>query len=479
LVKLQVLSPRQRKLRVLLAGTAISVLAAAFPSPWLTTRAAALATSTWTAARAPLPTNADHTFAQVNSVACPAVSTCTAVGSYTGSAGYQGLLLTKSGSSWTAVQAPLPAGAAADPYAILGSVACPSVSECIVAGRYFDAAGNLEGLLLTGSGSSWTAIQAPFPPGAATNPDVHLSGLACAPASNECAAVGSYDDASTGGQQGLLLTGSGVSWASAKAPVPSGASGFPRVDIRAVTCPAASECVAVGSYLDSETDTQSLVVTGFGSSWSAVEAPLPGGASDVGDTGLETVACSSVSACGAFGVYPGGHGGWLLTGSGASWTAADAPLPPNGELTNSLDAAYCHGVSPCTVVGSYDGTNGLDGEALTGSRSSWAATETPLPGNAAVDPETSLNSVSCVSAGTCLAVGTYTTASGKDRGVLISGASSSWSAIESALPRGGGPGSNSSLLDGACARKASSCVAVGYYADQYGNDQGLLLTGPP
>jgi hypothetical protein len=470
-------SPRLRMLKVLIAAE-IPVLAAASPSHMLTTEAAALATNTWTAAQAPLPANADHTFAQVNSVACPAVSACTAVGSYTGSAGYQGLLLTKSGSSWKAVQAPLPAGAAADPYAILGSVACGSVSVCVVAGRYFDAAGNLQGLLLTGSGSSWTAIQAPLPPGAATNPDVQLSGLACAPASSECAAVGSYVDASTG-QQGLLITGSGTSWTTVKAPVPAGADGFPRVDVKAVTCPAASECVAVGSYLDSDTSIQSLVLTGVGSSWSVIEAPLPSGASTVGDTGLATVACSSVSACGAFGTYPEGHGGWLLTGAGTSWTATDAPLPPNGELTNSLNAAYCHSASPCTVVGSYDGTNGLDGEALTGSRSSWAATETALPGNAAVDPQTSLNSVSCVSTGTCLAAGTYTTASGKGQGVLISGASSSWLAIESPLPRGVGPSSNSSLSDGACARKASSCVAVGYYTDQNGNDQGLLLAGPP
>jgi hypothetical protein len=37
--------------------------------------------TTWTAARAPLPANADHTFAQLSSVACPSAPACTAVGS--------------------------------------------------------------------------------------------------------------------------------------------------------------------------------------------------------------------------------------------------------------------------------------------------------------------------------------------------------------------------------------------------------------
>ena len=55
------------------------------------------------------------------------------------------LLVTGSGTSWTAAEAPLPANAAADPGAGLGSVACPSASSCVAAGVYTDSSGNLAG----------------------------------------------------------------------------------------------------------------------------------------------------------------------------------------------------------------------------------------------------------------------------------------------------------------------------------------------
>ena len=87
-------------------------------------------------------------------------------------------------------------------------------------------------------------------------------------------------------------------------------------------------------------------------------------------------------------------------------------------------------------------------------------------------------SVACASAAACLVAGSYHTASGNVAGLLISGAASSWSAIVAPVPSNAGPGTASEQAV-ACAKKASACVAVGYYHDKTGNDQGLLLTGPP
>ena len=77
------------------------------------------------------------------SVACPSASSCVTAGSYSDSSGdIQAVLVTGSGTSWTAAEAPLPANAAADRYAFLGSVACPSASSCVAAGVYADSSGN-------------------------------------------------------------------------------------------------------------------------------------------------------------------------------------------------------------------------------------------------------------------------------------------------------------------------------------------------
>jgi hypothetical protein len=87
-------------------------------------------------------------------------------------------------------------------------------------------------------------------------------------------------------------------------------------------------------------------------------------------------------------------------------------------------------------------------------------------------------SVACASAAACLVVGSYDTASNNLVGLLISGAASSWSVIAAPVPSNGGT-STAAAQAVACAKRASACVAVGYYRDKSGNDQGLLLTGPP
>ena len=120
----------------------------------------------------------------------------------------QGLLLTGSGSAWTAIQAPLPANASTNATLIgeLNSVACPSMSQCVAAGIYTGKSSNEQGLLLTGPGSLWTATQAPLPANATTSPpDAQLEPLACA-STSECVAAGKYFSGS--GIDGLLVTGS-------------------------------------------------------------------------------------------------------------------------------------------------------------------------------------------------------------------------------------------------------------------------------
>lgn len=460
--------------------------AAVAATPLLAAKVQAASASTWTTRQVPLPVNADHTFAQLYSVACPSASACTAVGSYTGSAGYQGLLLAKSGSLWTASQAPLPAGAAADPYTRLTSVACASASACVAGGTYNEPSGAVQGLLLTGSGGSWTAVVPPLPAGAASPPVFDPYTAACT--STSCLVGGFYVDQS-GDTQGLLLTGSGSSWTAIEAPLPPGAATNPFAGIGAATCSTASKCTAVGTYSDTGGQLQGLLLAGSGSSWTATKAPVPANANTNNPIGaLSSVACSSASRCTVVGSYTDQSyrtGGLLLTGSGTSWTATQAPLPANARPNESagLNAVACPPAFPCAAVGSYiSGTAspGQTGLLLTGSGSSWTPAESPLPGNANIDPESSLSSLACTSADTCVAIGSYQTASYNTRPMLVSGTGSSWSAIEAPLPRNGGASPPAyQLLQVACARKATTCVAVGTYPDQAGNNQALLLTGPP
>ena len=127
-------------------------------------------------------------------VACSSASSCTAVGTADGS----GLLVTGSGTSWVATEAPGNNG-----NALLASVACPSSSLSCVAAGYYGDLNVAEPLLVTGSGTTWTGVDVPLPVDA--NPGIGLEAAVCgSPLS--CVAVGFYDFPDS---EGLLLTGPG------------------------------------------------------------------------------------------------------------------------------------------------------------------------------------------------------------------------------------------------------------------------------
>jgi len=249
-------------------------------------------------------------------VTCPSATECVAVGSYSDSVGdVQGLLVTGQRSSWTATQAPLPGGATRS-FASLSDVACPSATICAATGEYFDSAARQEqGLLLTGHGSSWTAIKAPLPPGAT---GVTLGDVAC-PSAATCAAMGGYLD-SAGHQQGLLLAGHGSSWTATKAPLPAmavAATSSTGPFFSGLACPSTATCVATGAYIDPAGNEQGLLFTRHGPAWTLIKTPLPvGGVARYGN-GLGSVACPS-ARCAIAGFYydSSAEQGLLLTGPG-------------------------------------------------------------------------------------------------------------------------------------------------------------------
>ena len=379
----------------------------------------------WTAAEAPLPADAQSdTGEELSGVSCPSASQCVAVGNYdVADQGGFGLLLTDSGGSWTAAQAPLPANAdSGAANATLSAVSCPAVSQCVAVGTYDDTAGVAQGLVVTSSDGSWTAQEAPVPANAAVRSGMYLAQLfaVSCPSASQCVAVGEYSD-SQGQWQPYLLTLSNGSWTAAEAPIPDNGVGGGWVT--GVSCPSAAQCVAVGDYGAGGAGYLGMVLTSSDGSWTAATAPLPANNAEAGDT-VSVVSCPAVSQCVAVGNYgpsTNGQMGLLLTDSDGSWTAAEAPLAANGANGGELGlpGVSCGAVSQCVAVGAYYDTTGGEwqqGLLLTGSGSSWSAAQAPLPANAQIMDNTvttgSAVAVSCPSAAQCVAVGNYTATSG-------------------------------------------------------------------
>ncbi len=333
--------------------------------------------STWTATTAPLPASAAaNPGARIMSVACASSGTCVAVGQYAAAKSDDALLVTGHGSAWSGRSAPLPADAAARPAAGLVSVACPAATSCTAVGSYLDDLGNRQGMLVTLRGTTWKATRAPLPAGA-TVPGAELSAVAC-PAATGCVAVGLYSADTAGFQVG----GAGPAWAATATPLPARAASSPATTFPGLACQQGT-CVAVGSYTDGAGSRQGLIVSGHGSAMTATTAPLPKGAAPTqGSPGarLTSVACPSATACVAVGEYTDTSGDaqtLLLTGAGSAWMTARAPVPSNARTVGSqaqgalappaLTFVTCPAAATCVAVGSYPAARlGMQGFIVSG-----------------------------------------------------------------------------------------------------------------
>jgi hypothetical protein len=426
-------------------------------------------------------------FVQLTSVSCAATGYCGAVGKYVDSSDHaQGVLLTQTAGTWAAgVNPTLPAGAGTEG-AEVTSVSCALAGNCSAVGSYADDSGNEQGLLLTQSGGTWaTGVKATLPAGAATNPSVQLFSVSCASAGN-CSAVGNYVD-SSGHSQGVLLTQSAGTWASGvEVTLPAGAGTEPLVAVLSVSCSSAGNCSAVGRYVDGSNSFQGLLLTESDGTWAAgVKATPPAGAGANPNDRLLSVSCSSAGNCSAVGDYFDGNGrqGMLLTQSAGTWATGVQATPPANAGTNpfvTLSSVSCASAGNCGAVGTYlDGSSHFRGLLLTQSSGTLGAgIEAALPAGAGTNPGVSLNSVSCASVGNCSAVGHYAENSGNQRGVLLTESSGTWAqGIEAGLPAGAGTDPHVSLNSVSCAF-AGNCSAVGDYSDSSDRQQGLLLSTP-
>jgi hypothetical protein len=335
-----------------------------------------------------------------------------AIGQYSDPTGaFHGLIEMLSGTTWTNIDAPLPANGAPGNYSVLTALACSAVGSCVAIGYYLDASGNSASLIETLSGGTWTATDAPFPANAYSTPNVNLDAVACA-AVGSCVVVGIYADTNNT-SQGLIETLSGGTWTATEAPLPANADSTPYPNFVSVTCPAIDSCVAIGIYSRPGYNQEGLIERLSGGTWTATQAPVPANAEVGHYTALNAVACSAIDSCVAIGHYfdmNNNEQGLIETLSGGTWTPSEARVPANAYSTPYTDLNFlaCPAVGSCVAIGFYLDTNTNQQSLVeTLSGGTWTATEAPLPANASSTPYTELAGMACPAVGSCVAVGSY------------------------------------------------------------------------
>src|SRR5262249_43582037 len=186
----------------------------------------------------------------------------------------------------------------------LGAVTCTSNGSCDAVGTYQDSAGNAQTMVVAKppSGPWGQAGEIASPPNAAANPDALMTGIACG-APESCVAVGNYSlSVSRFAAMGAVEVRGAWHRAAQIAP-PRGAIASTFTAINSISCPAASQCLGVGQYAVSPTQSRAMAVIESKGRFSGA-APItavPRGSSALASTYLQGVSCLPSGVCLAVG----------------------------------------------------------------------------------------------------------------------------------------------------------------------------------
>jgi len=432
---------------------------------------------TWTASETTLPANASS--GGLDGILCYARGSCIAGGGYMDFNGNeQGLIETLSEGAWTPIEAPFPANAEATNQGVgIRDVFCLTQKTCEAVGEYRDSNGNGQGLIETLSEGVWVPIEAPLPANAsATQQAAAVDGITCR-SGGVCIGWGTYED-TNGNTQGLIETLSGGTWTAAEAPLPANASSPQFAVLRQLVCPATGLCVAFGQYVDPSSTFQPFFETLSGGTWTPTEAPLPANTQTSPYSALNGLSCAKSGNCLSAGVYTDINDnveGFTDSRSGGVWTASEFPLPPN-TMGIAFDGMACSTQRFCVAVGSSSETDGnFQSFIATRSATSWTAMPAPLPVDAASDPEGALNLINCPTKQFCLAFGSYVQTSGSWQAVMETMSGGTWKPSVPAVPINASSNPRTTILTVSCA-DAQFCVAIGAYDDVSGDSAGLIET---
>ena len=342
-------------------------------------------------AKAPPPAN------QLYGVSCPSANDCVAVGinENAETSGGGALIQSWTGKTWTSVAPKAPKGALSTD--LLG-VSCATAKSCVAVGLYLNSGGVAVPLAETWNGKTWTPGTPARPKGSTGG---QLDNVSCRTAKS-CVAVGSYD--TPAGSAALAEAWNGASWTMARPPEPKGSV---TGELLKVSCPSATDCLAVG-LSGSNTAEAALADRWNGKSWTP--APVQPPASAKHDADLTGVSCTSAGNCVAVGVGTARAGGGVTSfaefWNGRAWSAGTISWP-HGVSHPYLVAVSCGSARSCVAVGSVDANfndGGHTGKAAATAWNgrSWTAATVAAPGKGKASL---FNEVSCPAAAACRAVG--------------------------------------------------------------------------
>jgi hypothetical protein len=421
--------------------------------------------------------------ADVTSVSCASAGNCAVVGDY---AGREFVASEQHGTWRRAIEIPGTSELDTAGFSRVTSVSCALAGNCAAGGFYTDSSGITHAFVASERNGTWhAAIELPgtsavYRGGTADG----LSSVSCGSAGN-CAAVGNYTTDSLGDQAQAYVANerNGIWHAAIELPGTGALNMGDDASANSVSCASADNCAAVGTYLDGSSVEQPFVASERNGAWQpAIEVPGIGALSTGGGAALTSVSCASAGNCSAGGYYTdtSGHGhAFAVSQVRGTWGKArevsDVATPGPFSFAD-VTSVSCASAGSCSAGGNY-GQKAPHPKAFVVSqvRGTWGkAREVAATLNTGGPAE--INSVSCGSAGNCMAAGFYSDRSGHVHAFVVSERNGIWRrAIEVPGIRALSKGRDAGAASVSCA-SAGHCAVGGSYTDSARNMQAFVAS---
>lgn len=426
---------------------------------------------------------------------CASAGNCSAGGAFNDASSHtQGLVLNEVRGTWGApTKLIAPTGSASDPALTVNSIACGAVGTCVAVGSYDDNKNYAQSFVVGEVRGVWQRAREVALPanakGATQLSEVHS--VSCWSAGN-CSAVGSYLDGTkpVGHSEGMVVNEVRGTWTRAQeVKLPGDANANPYALLNQITC-TNGRCVGVGSYIGVNGTTQGLAVNGVNGTWTrglAVALPANANAYPVAD--VSEVACVSAANCTALGTYTnvsGQNEGFTVTESKGTWQGALAMTMPTGAATNPHTFFYGYGGLACASIGNCSaggqylvGATQYEGFFINEVNGIWQpATQMLLPSGALMAGKNGgVVAVSCRSAGNCSAGAAYFDGSSQYQALVINEVSNTWQVGQKiALPTGATSVGIDGGVYGLVCHRTGPCTATGSYLKTATTYEGFTVS---
>jgi hypothetical protein len=362
----------------------------------------------------------------VTSVSCVRAGYCAAGGRYAdGSAADHGFVAVERNGVWgRAIQVPGLAGLNKDGFGWVTSVSCGAAGSCTAGGFYSD--GGQSGFVAVERNGVWgRAIQVPGLAALNGYGDAQVNSVSCG-AAGSCAAGGSYGG---GGLQAFVAVERNGVWGRAiEVPGLAALSSLGFAQVTSVSCGAAGSCAAGGYYVDRHNDWQGLVALERNGRWGrASYVPGLAALNKGGTARVTSVSCAPAGGCVAGGYYVDRHRndqGFVAVERNGRWGRASyVPGLPALDKGGSagVSAVSCGPEGGCAAGGAYTDRRGhQQAFAVVEQNGRWGRASY-VPGLPALNKGgyAGVDSVSCTSAGSCMAGGFYAPARPPPAGASI------------------------------------------------------------